>query len=286
MSNIKNFYIRRIFRLMPALLFYITTFTIILKLLGAEITLNHLLSGIFYFANYYHLFIGYPLHSPIPILWSLSVEEHFYILFPIFIYFLRAKPKPAIYIMISLLFCVLAWRFYLYNECIDGSVICGIKGRIRTQASDAIFDTIIYGALAAYCYKNFAIFHSKKAFLIACLGVLVSLVFRNPEFRETLRYSLQAFCISIIIINLSMGCKFELITNILKSKIMNFIGRISYSLYLFHFGVLVTIEAISGKDRLSNITEIMIYFLLSFLLATTSYYAIEKPFLKLRSLHN
>ena len=40
------------------------------------------MSGIFYFANYYHLFIGYPPYNPMPIIWSLSVEEHYYIIFP------------------------------------------------------------------------------------------------------------------------------------------------------------------------------------------------------------
>ena len=61
------FYLRRFFRLAPALLLYLAMFTSLFLLLGAHMTGWQIASGIFYVANYYHIFIGYPPLNPNPI---------------------------------------------------------------------------------------------------------------------------------------------------------------------------------------------------------------------------
>ena len=85
--SIRNFYARRILRLAPPLLItlaiaYSLTY---LGFLQGRITLAALVSQLLYFANYYILFFD-PNAQSMPggtgILWSLAVEEHFYIFFP------------------------------------------------------------------------------------------------------------------------------------------------------------------------------------------------------------
>ena len=85
--NIFNFYTRRVFRLMPPLLVtlaiaYGLTYA---RLLSGGITDTGLAAQLLYFANYYGLFFdpGNTIPDGTGILWSLAVEEHFYIFYPL-----------------------------------------------------------------------------------------------------------------------------------------------------------------------------------------------------------
>jgi peptidoglycan/LPS O-acetylase OafA/YrhL len=72
--SLGNFYLRRFLRLTPALLVYIALFSLILGIMAASVTPDSLLASLLYLTNYYHLFVGYPSYSPLPILWFVSVE--------------------------------------------------------------------------------------------------------------------------------------------------------------------------------------------------------------------
>ena len=82
-----NFYTRRVFRLMPPLIIslaiaYGLTYA---GLLSGAITNKGLAAQLLYFANYYGLFFdpGNTIPEGTGILWSLAVEEHFYIVYPL-----------------------------------------------------------------------------------------------------------------------------------------------------------------------------------------------------------
>lgn len=55
--DVRAFYLRRFFRLAPALVVYVGVFSAIFAALGATITPTHLLTGLLYLANHYHVFI-------------------------------------------------------------------------------------------------------------------------------------------------------------------------------------------------------------------------------------
>src|SRR5579871_4507281 len=85
--NILHFYARRVFRLMPPLLIslaiaYGLTYA---GLLSGGITRTGLAAQLLYFANYYGLYfdMGNTIPDGTGILWSLAVEEHFYIFYPL-----------------------------------------------------------------------------------------------------------------------------------------------------------------------------------------------------------
>ena len=82
--SLYQFYVRRILRLYPALLFAIIL-SVIFYFYVKEKTIptEELTSALFYFANYYGLSKGYDVANTFTILWSLAVEEHFYLLFPL-----------------------------------------------------------------------------------------------------------------------------------------------------------------------------------------------------------
>ncbi len=285
--NIPMFYMRRILRLLPTILLYLFLFTPVLRHLGASITTAHIASGILYMANYYHIFIGYPPYNPMPILWSLSVEEHYYIVFPFLMLAFRQDMKAALPLLISLLFAALAWRAALYNLCHGQTLpVCGVNEKARMHGTDAIFDCIIYGAAAAfalrYHYREIrSMLIHKKAFAAAIILLIFSLILRNPLFRDTLRYSMQSACCAVIILNVIHGNPARL-ERWLSHPWMVFTGRISYALYLMHFGVLVTLEAAWGKQYFDSPIESSLYLILSFLIAACSYFLVEKPMITVR----
>ncbi|MDX2028053.1 MAG: acyltransferase [Alphaproteobacteria bacterium] len=290
--SVKRFYLRRVLRLVPPLLAYILVFSVVLGLLGATITTTHIFSGLFYFANYYQIFVGYTQHNPLPILWSLSVEEHFYTLFPLVILLFRNHLKKILPWLGATVIVVLIWRTYLSNLCnTAGSVLCGLSGQERIfHGTDTIFDSILYGAIAALALHYYN--HSIRRWLInpASFGLAIAclfgtLLYRDPFFRETLRLSLQAISVAIIMINVlfSAFSGVERLRRFLSLGPCLLLGRMSYSLYLFHFGVLNAVYALQGTENtIEGAGGMALYVGGSLPCAALSYYLIEQPMLGLR----
>jgi peptidoglycan/LPS O-acetylase OafA/YrhL len=286
--NLRAFYRRRFFRLAPALLLYLTIFIPVLLGLGAIMTPIQIAAGVFYFANYYHLFIGYWPLSPMPILWSLSVEEHFYLLFPLCLLGFSRNVKTILPWLCVALIGVFLWRVKLYSGCSTDPAwwACGWPGIIRVYGTDAIFDCILYGCITALALHYFparvrSLFINRAAFSVALLGVFASLVIRNPAFRETLRYSVQSGCAAILILNILFSPQTRLRAALSWPPLV-LLGRLSYSLYLFHYGVLVTIEGLRGNANISNgPTDFVAYLLISASLAAASYFLVERPMVQI-----
>lgn len=286
--NLRRFYLRRIIRLAPALLLYIVTFSLILGSLGAVITPTHMLTGLFYLANYYHIFIGYPAYSPFPIIWSLSVEEHFYILFPfVMLAFRRSLPKLLPWLLLVLA-ATLAWRYALYGICeTDPSrAICGLPANSRLHGTDTLFDCILYGSalslLMQYRLNLIQIYVLKPLSLWVSFGVLLfTLLYRDAEFRDTVRFSLQSAAVAVVIINVLFGTDrlSSVLRRVLAMPPLVLIGKLSYSLYLFHFGM---INWLMATGHFEGVSGFALYLTGSLLCALASYSLVEKPAARLR----
>lgn len=287
--DIKKFYIRRALRLFPALAFYLLLICGALAILGVIVSLPQILSGLFYFANYYHIFIGYPAHNPLPILWSLSVEEHFYILFPLILIAFRKNAAGLFPWLLIAVTAALVWRIILYTSCPNSNwALCGLPGKERYFGTDAIFDCILYGCVAALALqywsnkvRQFAV--NQTSFWMALALLFTSLIYRDEFFRQTLRFTIQSASIAILILNILYG-DFLKLQRTLSYEPLRVIGRASYSLYLFHYGALALVNTVTGHEGsgLSSAAALLAYFLLTILLSTTSYQLIEKPMIKLR----
>ena len=246
---ILSFYARRIFRLAPPLLItlviaYGLTYS---GLLPGQITLEGLTGQILYFANYYTVFFD-PSNNNIPagtgILWSLAVEEHFYIFFPLLMtLFVRDASRPRTIGIVFIITCVviLIWRIYLVqspDSFTDRTYL----------ASDTRIDSIIYGCLMALFInpvrsprpsKNMSLLQWTLFSAGICL-LLLSLSYRNPIFRETLRYSLQGIAL-LPIFYFAILFHDNVIFRYLNSGWAIRIGTYSYAIYLIHQIILFTI---------------------------------------------
>ncbi len=245
--NFSHFYLRRFFRLFPPLIIILSLsyFLCLIGFVSGEASWQGFLAQIFYFANYHQLY-NWPGGTPMGtgILWSLAVEEHFYLLFPIAMYILlKYAPRqrlPLVFILLSAL--VLIWRVYLagFSE-VDTNRIY--------YATDTRIDSILFGCLLAVSFNPIYSKASKVIptfswlILICAVGLLIStLVYRDPLFRDTLRFSLQGIAL-MPIFYLSIRHSKHPIFNWLNTAIIRKIGVYSYVIYLSHhiiIGVLTT----------------------------------------------
>ncbi|MGJ5203830.1 acyltransferase family protein [Bradyrhizobium sp. HKCCYLR20261] len=287
--DIPRFYARRAFRLMPPLLLSLAI-AYALTAAGAldgGITAKGLAAQILYFANYYGLFFdpGNTVPDGTGILWSLAVEEHFYIVYPLLMtLLLGAALRPRAIGALLGLIClgVLAWRFHLVHSP-------GFFSDRTYYASDTRIDSIAYGCILALLL-NPAGQRSPSGPMSApqwallggaAAALLISLVYRDPVFRETLRYSLQGLALMPVFYFAVRFAQSPLFRPLNRTWVMT-LGTYSYAIYLIHNVVIRAIEknapGIAGKPYLLFPLALLV----SVLYAAALERLIEPHFRKLR----
>ena len=276
--NIKKFYIRRFFRLMPTLVVFILCALIVMQIASVNWHWVELGSVFFYFANYFGIFVGFTgntLPSPLSITWSLAVEEHFYMIFPLMFTALIATPKRFLTCIATLLVLFLGWRLYL----VYGVGLSHLPDSRIYKATDTRADSILYGtALAILLARKDDVFHflkRKSVFVSGAVLMLISLFLRDENFRESYRYSLQGIALLLMFVNLVFVE--GLISRVLGSPPLVYIGKISYSLYLYHWLVYCLMALWIPSWPLP--IHIIVMLTSSIWLADLSYRLVEKPFL-------
>ncbi|SRR5579883_583455 len=281
--NLKNFYIRRTLRIFPP--FYLVLgMALILTSVGIlqeKVTFWGFISQLFYFYNYYQIensWHGVPAGTMV--FWSLSVEEHFYLVFPFFYIFLRRYVPSRFQQMLLLLgMCgiILLWR------CI---LVYGLhSSELRTRvATDTRIDSILFGCILAI-YGNpilDKVKYSAHQWLriwlpLGILAIVFTLITREPQFRETFRYTIQGialFPIFITAIRYSDSSLFQF----LNLNGIKFLGVMSYSLYLIHYIFLNALKTTNFPVFIQALLALG----LSIITATAIYYFVEKPCARLK----
>jgi peptidoglycan/LPS O-acetylase OafA/YrhL len=243
--NILSFYARRGFRLMPplvvslAIAYGLTYF----GLLAGGITAKGLAAQLLYFANYYGLFFdpGNTIPEGTGILWSLAVEEHFYIFYPLLMTLMLGSPlRPRTIAALLGIVClaVLAWRFHLVQAP-------GFFPDRTYYGSDTRIDSIVYGCILALVMNPVrqprqpgSMSLAQWALLATAAGaMLVTLLYRDPTFRETARYSLQGLAL-MPIFYFAIRFSGNPLFRYLNSPWAVTLGTYSYAIYLIHYVII------------------------------------------------
>jgi peptidoglycan/LPS O-acetylase OafA/YrhL len=238
-----RFYLRRALRLLPAALAYIFCAGGVFVVLGGRISWGGFTAALFYGANYYDLIAGYhssimPVRHPYNILWSLAIEEQFYLLWPILIATFGRKPGFA-RAMIFAIIAVLLWRFYLFENCFDGHAhgIClrqsanpAWRYNRLYLATDTRADSLLFGALLALRGTS-----ARNSTALGAGVLLLTLSFALPGdwARFVLRTTLQGGALYLLFPWLLCPGPHS---KILSCRAAIAIGRLSYGLYLWHWG--------------------------------------------------
>jgi peptidoglycan/LPS O-acetylase OafA/YrhL len=101
--DLRGFYIRRAFRILPPALFFLGTLAVLSAWIAPVATFGELAACLFFWRNYYTGAGWYTGHF-----WSLAVEEHFYLFFPVMLAWLG--PRRALPVAIALGTALLGWR--------------------------------------------------------------------------------------------------------------------------------------------------------------------------------
>jgi peptidoglycan/LPS O-acetylase OafA/YrhL len=278
--SLKLFYMRRALRIFPPM-YAILGATLALLWLShqmAGITRAGLYSQLFYYQNYnFHGGI-IPELGP---LWSLAVEEHFYIFFPPLMVLLLARFEDYGDIAKALLgLCglILVWRC-----CVVAFMPNGMQW--ARDASDTRADSILYGCVLA-CLEQTAIpgrlFERRRLeryILPGCVAtLLLTLLARNPIFRETARYTLQALAIAPLLYYVVHFPETR-VGKLLNTRVLSYIGVLSYSLYLLHAAVLLQMQrVVHGRLKVA-----VLALPVTIALGVLTRILIEKPAEKLRA---
>ncbi len=204
-----------------------------------------------------------------PVVWSLSIEEFFYLAFPIFLLFLNKNNflKKCVYLFLFLIFIKIFFVDYFDSYFIRTGTL------LR-------FDAILLGFLMRYVYLRFDLKLSLifSATLIFLYIYLQDFILSNKDlFMIKLCFILFLQLFSAII--LILFTKIEDLFNFsLFKKISTLISKQTYSVYLTH---MILIYLLIDLNIYITI-KFIIYLFLLIAISTISYYFIEKPILKTR----
>ena len=273
-----DFYVRRIRRIFPALLFLLFSVTIISVFIFHDFFLEtyskSALSTLFFVSNIYFWSTGEEyaafssLYHPLLHTWSLAVEEQFYLIFPFILFFGNKffKKKLIYLILLSLIVSLIGSQ--LYGK---------IYASFNFYSLPSRYWEIALGALIAILNIEYRFYKKNNLILNSNLGLILiifSFFFYDDNFfHPQIETSLAVIGTSLIIYSDS---KSSLAYKFLTSKVLVFIGLISYSLYLWHYSIFSVVRYIS-PDELNLFIKILLI-ISTFVISIFSYFFIEKPF--------
>src|ERR1700733_2824360 len=233
--NIGDFYIRRIFRIFPPYYFVLFVYLILELYSALHFSRQSWLSSIFY----YKYFVRGDTETAH--FWSLSVEEHFYLVWPIvFLLFKRSRAFFAFGIILLVFLC----RTFAYYNILHLPIIG--DWAFIFQRVDAIMIGCLFAMYRVPLSSWLDKFMSAKFIPLLLLILFVNsryLVGWNEQYR---------FHLGFLLVPLGIGSSIGTLTNLLIATVllysvnykngwskflnrpaMNYIGRLSYSLYLW-----------------------------------------------------
>jgi peptidoglycan/LPS O-acetylase OafA/YrhL len=272
--SVKSFYIRRCFRILPAAFFYLLVIAILAAFHIIPLLPVDWFGALFFFRNYAMVF-EYMHHSPLALhwytghFWSLSMEEHFYLVLPgVLVIFKRTRR----WILLGFIVAVALWRFVVAHVMQNNYQI-----NFRTDTHvDALFIPAVIALLLYPLLRNRVARRWIPAWSVPILLALEIVLLR---IRVPLFTTLQATVIPLLILSTVLHPG-SIPGRVLEMKPIRWIGWISYSLYLWQqlfFGA----NFVSSPPGLAALREKPINFVALLVCASFSYYLVEKPFIRL-----
>ena len=243
--NINAFYFRRILRIWPLYFLILFIAYVVIPFFIPEDhfkemdrrSLKSFLMNVFFLTNFTLILKLTPLI--IRVIWSIGIEEQFYIFWP---WLIKMKEKKRIgLILLIIFFFPFSKLFFVLFEYYTGSNSLQIISSIITVTR---FDSMAIGGLfgiLAFCKKiDFGYFTikyesitSKKIQWGVYFSIFTSylITFIYPSLFQIINYILHPCLFAICIVNLATNS--NSVINI-ENNYMNYLGKISYGLYLIH----------------------------------------------------
>lgn len=278
--SLRKFYMRRSLRIFPAY------FAFILLTLGADMAMGYgsdwgvgeVISALTYTVNYANAFTDHG--HPTAHAWSLAIEEQFYLLWPA-AFLLLLQRNDLRRGLIWAISAVLVWRTILYSGF-------GASQAYVYNALDTRFDSLAIGCLvAALCssrrFLALASVIARRAWypVPVVLAVYLSRVHLGEWWHYTIGFSMDSLLLAVLMLQL-LQLSGTQAWRWLNYRFTMWVGVLSYPLYLWH------IWGLGAADNILNglggyPLQLGLGIVLSFALASISYYGLERPFLRLKA---
>jgi peptidoglycan/LPS O-acetylase OafA/YrhL len=260
--NLRRFYVRRVYRLMPAAYLYLIVVTVVFR---QSLPHKYLVAAYLYLTSY-------ALHSPWVLmhLWSLSVEEQFYLLWPA-----------------ALAVGLIGARCFGFGAVAIAPVVrfalSGVWFLGTLWSFPAVADSLAAGCLLALYQSEFdkrRSFFTWRGFpLIWALTLSIPILHQYHYLIKLWHISGLVSISAITMFNLGIVlCIQNAITvrpRLLNTPMLVWIGNLSYSLYLWNM-------PFTNPDVRSWATTFPQNLILTLLVATASFYAVEQPIRNMR----
>jgi peptidoglycan/LPS O-acetylase OafA/YrhL len=267
--DLKDFYVRRAFRILPAFLLYVGTVGVLTLTGVLTIPAREFWHALTFTMDYLQNRDWYLGH-----VWSLSVEEQFYLLWPAMMVFLSKRSLKRIAAAVVILGPLI--------RMLDRALLPNTRFEIEYMGHTRA-DMLMFGCLIALYFGDerlAALLKRLSAFGVPALSALFLFVISPAiELRfggmyiKTIGYTLQGLSISIVML--------YLITNfergpgkLCNAPIVVHLGTLSYSLYLWQ-------ELFLGSNRFDPL-RILAGVGCAVLAAEASYFLVEQPMLRVK----
>jgi peptidoglycan/LPS O-acetylase OafA/YrhL len=262
--DLQSFYVRRFFRIQPPALVYLTFISMLGTFGAIHIRPRDVIACLLIYRNFT---IGDRATAHF---WSLSIEEQFYLIWP-FALFVLKKPRARLAVAIALIAFAPFLRHY-WN----------LKGGVIWSRTDLNYDALVVGCALALVRSRASgmkvlqtpIFQSPgTAFVCMILGCVAIAGFTHYGPLRHLHLFILEPTISYLLVAALINQAVEGRGRFLNAGTMTWLGRVSYSLYLWQqlaFDPSLAWSSIAAKLPLAVA------------IAAASYYLIEQPFNRLR----
>jgi peptidoglycan/LPS O-acetylase OafA/YrhL len=277
--DLRSFYIRRILRIWP-LYFAFLALAVALQWIvpGQHVTLRAGLWFSFLAGNWFIVFHGFPSSVIFP-LWSVSIEEQFYITWPAIV---RKAGETGMLIFAALLLVAATTaRIYLgLHHTLEGDVWCNTFVQLDPIAAGILIAVVLKGEIPSLSRL------SRAAMMLAgitalALGSLYFGIKNDPLTTTRIVLGYPSVAVGGVLLLLSV-----LRTRTSGgNRVLTYLGRISYGLYVFHvLGLLISDHTV--PDQTASLwrysLRVGVALAATIAMAAVSYRWLETPFLSLK----
>lgn len=296
--SLSSFYIRRILRIWPLYFFVVGIGFFLLPALGlfapdlhsaqySQFRQHHLLPYLFFFGNFSVATHGYTSVWTLDHLWTVGIEEQFYLLWPLLLCALVKKNVRVVYgALLALLLFTFTCRACLVHTSVHPMLWTNTFTRL---------DPLLLGIFLAF-YRNGTPAREGTVMLkflsgLACVVAISAAPNIDKQSLHVMwQYPLVDFGF-MLIIDACITSNQGILPALLSNRQLVWLGKLTYGLYVYHILAIQFSDAISTpifkmvavSDYMRWIIEFCIALALTVVIAAVSYYVLERKFLKLKT---
>ena len=279
-TGLLGFYIRRAGRIMP--LYFLTFLSVALlgffninnKIDDITHSVLHNIWVYFTFTSNLVEFFGIDnsvASKALGPLWSVAIECHYYLIWPPILYWLgQAK---SLYVALSLISLSFIGRLFFYDS---------LSGDIFYHSTTFHLDGLLIGAVLAICsYESNIKIRPIKALLTILLALLAAMIYAagsvhySSKIVQIFGFTLIPSFYALIVLSATGDTP---VATFFQRKILRAFGNYSYSIYLFHWPMLLLTNQINfGSGFIAFFTHYVVFSLLCLLIAKAIWVSIEGP---------